>query len=161
MNLGETNPIPVSLITFVTITTPFSPAGLQVWDRSIQGTSRAKSFPFFIISIAWVESHEQIVSVLSILCWNFHFSTFAVFKNMSSLESLYYIGIANILQWNQTFNIIRSCQVQSYTIPLCIYSNLSYCQFQGDAINSFCVCNLQDRNWLVTYFVLQLICTSL
>ena len=69
-------------------------------------------------------------------------------KNTSSFVSFYYIGIANILQLNQTFNMIRSCQLQSYTIPLCIYSNLPYCQFQGDAINSLCVYNLQDRNYV-------------
>ena len=34
-----------SLITFVTITAPWSPAGLHVWDRGIQGSSCARSFP--------------------------------------------------------------------------------------------------------------------
>ena len=67
-------------------------------------------------------------------------------KNMSSTESCYYTGIANMLLWNQIFNMIRSCQLQSYTILQCIYSNLPYCQFQGDAINSLCVYNLQDWN---------------
>ena len=42
--------------------------------------------------------------------------------------------------------MIRSCQIQSYTIRKCIYSNLPYCQFQGDTINSLSVYNLQDRN---------------
>ena len=48
-------------------------------------------------------------------------------KNMSFFESFYYIGIANILQGNQTFN-------------------MHYCQFQEEAINSLCVYNLQDQN---------------
>ena len=47
--------IPDSLVTYtlcIRITAPQSPAGLEVQDCSIQGTSRARSFPFFIISIA-------------------------------------------------------------------------------------------------------------
>ena len=47
--------------------------------------------------------------------------------------------------------MIRSCQLQSYTILYCIYSNLPYCQFQADAINSLCVYNLQDWNILSTW----------
>ena len=106
------------LWSFVKITAPCSPAGLWVWDRGIQGTSRARPLPFFVISIAWVESHEKNVSVLRILYWNFPASTFAVcWKYVFLWVIVLHIGIANILQWNQIFNMIRSCQLQSYTIP--------------------------------------------
>ena len=43
--------------------------------------------------------------------------------------------------------MVLSCQLQSYTTQWCIFSNLPYCQFQGDAIDSLCVSNLQDPNY--------------
>ena len=76
--------IPDSLITLETIAAPSSPAGLQVWDCGMQGSSRARSF--YVNVVTCYKNNFQIINYYKIKLHNFPKNSFLLQKIIISLS---------------------------------------------------------------------------